>query len=106
MRGTGKNSKMAYGDVRRLRPGKHNMEKGAMRPEDAAVCSNNGKVEAVGDVFVYLRQYACGPNWTATFEKGGRNWAVVLTNSRSFISRAGWQGAVLREREFEIMLSV
>ncbi len=36
--GTEENTKMVYRDVRRLRRGKHNMAKGAQRPEDAAVC--------------------------------------------------------------------
>lgn len=35
--GTEGNSRMVYWEIRRLRPGKHNMAKGAQRPEEVVV---------------------------------------------------------------------
>jgi len=44
--GTEENTKMVYRDVRRLRRGKHNMAKGAQRPEDAAAIRLRAKLDS------------------------------------------------------------
>ncbi|KLO18083.1 hypothetical protein SCHPADRAFT_136378 [Schizopora paradoxa] len=44
--GADENSRMVYRDIRRLRPGKHNMAKGAQRPEEAAAIRLRAKLDS------------------------------------------------------------
>jgi len=46
MGGSENNTRMVYRDIRRVRPGKHNMAKGAQRPEDAAAIRLRAKLDS------------------------------------------------------------